>query len=77
MEQSKTQADFLMESRREAALGFHEQGSVSHSEPGKHGGKTATFLKKKGHGREILGLHWPDKDELMRAKRRLLQCVSL
>jgi len=26
----------------------------------KHGGKTATFLKKEDHGREILGLHWAD-----------------
>ena len=43
----------------------------------KHGGKTATFLKKKDHGREILGLHWADKDASMKAKRQLLQCVSL
>ena len=42
----------------------------------KHGGKTATFLKKENHGREILGLYWTDKRALMWAKRRLLQCIS-
>ena len=43
----------------------------------KHNGTVAIFLKKKNHGREILGLHWADKNASMKAKRRLLQCVSL
>lgn len=43
----------------------------------KHNGTTATFLKLEGQGRELLGLHWGDKDAGMKAKRRLLQCVSL
>ena len=43
----------------------------------KHNGATATFLKEEGHGREILGLHWAEKDVAMKAKCRLLQCVSL
>ena len=43
----------------------------------KHNGATATFLKLEGQDRELLGLHWADKDAGMKAKRRLLQCVSL
>ena len=43
----------------------------------KHNGTIATFLKKEGHGREILGLHWADKNASMKVKRRLLQCASL
>ena len=35
----------------------------------KHSGKTATFLKNEGPGREILGLHWADKDASIKAKR--------
>ena len=42
----------------------------------KHDGKTATFLKKENHGREILGKHWVDKEASMWAKHRLLQCAS-
>ena len=37
----------------------------------KHNGATATFLKQEGQGRESLGLHWVDKDAVMKAKRRL------
>ena len=43
----------------------------------KHNGKVATFLKMKDHGREILGLHWADKNAPIKAKRRLLQSISL
>ena len=32
----------------------------------KHNGATATFLKQKSHGREILSLHWADKDAVMK-----------
>ena len=42
----------------------------------KHDGKTATFLKKENHGREILGKHWVDKEASMWPKRRLIQCIS-
>ena len=41
----------------------------------KHDGKSATFLKKRNNGREILDNHWADKEASMWAKRRLLQCV--
>ena len=50
---------------------------VAKLELSKHNGATATFLKQDGHGREILGLQWADKDASMKAKRRLFQCVSL
>ena len=43
----------------------------------KHNGRVATFLKMKDHGREILGLHWTDKNAPIKAKRRLLQSISL
>ena len=39
-------------------------------------GAVATFLKKEDHGREFLGLHWADNNASIKAKRRLLQCVS-
>jgi len=42
----------------------------------KHTGTTATFPKKEDHGREILGLHWADKNASMKVNRRLLQSVS-
>ena len=38
---------------------------VAQLELPKHGGKTDTFLKKKNHGMEILGLHWADKGASM------------
>ena len=50
---------------------------IAKLEPRKHYGATATFLKQEGHGREILGLHGADKDAVIKAKRRLPQCVSL
>ena len=49
---------------------------VAKIEPLKYNGKTAKFLKKEKHNREILGKHWIEKDASMWAKRRLLQCVS-
>jgi len=50
---------------------------IAKLEPRKHYGATATFLKQEGHGREILDLHGADKDAVIKAKRRLPQCVSL
>ena len=50
---------------------------VAKRELPKHNGRIATFLKMKDHGREILGLHWADKNAPIKAKRRLLQSISL
>ena len=43
----------------------------------KHNGRVATFLKMQDHGREILGMHWTDKNAPIKAKRRLLQSISM
>ena len=50
---------------------------VAKRELPKHNGAVAAFLKKEDHGREFLGLHWADKNAPIKAKRRLLQCISL
>ena len=50
---------------------------VAKRELPKHNGAVATILKKEDHGREFLGLHWADTNAPIKAKRRLLQSISL
>ena len=38
----------------------------------KHNGATSTFLKLEGQGRELLGLHWGDKDAGMKGETQVI-----